>query len=716
MNEEKGITRLMKIFKDYLSSNAPDNQSLKNKSKSHIPFRLNLLFFIIFGLFVSLIIQLGYLQIVNSDQLEAKIKASSVRKIETSTPRGMIYDANGKVLVQNNSKPAITFTRSLNMEASDLLELAQNLTQKITIEIDESLTSRDLADTWLANPDNLEAARNRVSKGALSQADANEYQLIVDQVTEEEINFSDEELKVATVFKRLNSAQELTTVFVKNDYVTDEELAVIAENSQALPGIATGTDWDREVVEENSSLRSILGRVSTEQQGLPSDEADKYLEKGYARNDRVGTSFLEKQYEEVLQGTKSQKEITINYEGKIESIKESFAGEKGDNLKLTINSEFQQKVDEILKNNFQKLVAKGVADYSPGAYVVAINPKTGAILAMSGYYHDVKASELQEDTIGVYKKSFVPGSVVKAATLTAGWNNHVLNGNETLYDQPILLEGSNPKTSIFNKTGSGNRYVDAEKSLEISSNSYMIQIALRLLGIEYQGSKIAVPLIKYQEKAFEKLRAAMAQYGMGTTTGIDLPGEETGIQTPVSQLSDENHDGGKILDLAFGQFDTYTTIQLAQYVATIANNGVRLKPHLVEGIYGNDEQGQLGELKEAIAPEVLNQVELTTEELAIIQQGFRDVVTGTDPYTTGTMLQGAKMAISAKTGTAETSVFEDGQLFDTENLNAVAYGPSDDPEIAIAIMIPQLRGENRGYPNLEITKEIMDAYYDLFMQ
>lgn len=706
----------MKIFKDYLSSNTPDDQALKNKNKSHIPFRLNLLFFIIFALFVSLIIQLGYLQIVNSEQLEGKIKASSVRKIEISTPRGMIYDSTGKVLVQNNSKPAIVFTRGLNMEARDLLELAQNLNQKITIEIDENLTPRDLKDTWLANQENLETARKRVSKEALSQTDANEYQLIVDQVSDEEINFSAEELKVATIFKRLNSAQELTTVFVKNENVTDEELAIIAENNQDLPGIATGTDWGREVVEENSSLRSILGRVSTEQQGLPSEEADYYLEKGYARNDRVGTSFLEKQYEEVLQGTKAQQEITINYEGKIESIKESFAGEKGDNIKLTIHSEFQQKVDEILKNNFQKLVDNGFADYSPGAYVVAINPKTGGVLAMSGYYHDVKSSELQEDTIGVYKKSFVPGSVVKAATLTAGWNNHVLSGNETLYDQPILLEGSNPKTSIFNKTGSANRYVDAEKSLEISSNSYMIQIALRLLGINYQGSKIAVPMMKYQETAFKKLRTAMAQYGMGTETGIDLPGEETGIQTPLEYLSDENHDGGKILDLAFGQFDTYTPIQLAQYVATIANDGVRLKPHLVEGIYGNDTHGQLGELKELMEPEILNEVELTSEELAIIQKGFRDVVTGTDPYTTGTMLRGAKMAISAKTGTAETTVFEDGQLLDTENLNAVAYGPSDDPEIALAVVIPQLRGEKHGYPNLEITKEIMDAYYDLFMK
>ncbi|MBP8693597.1 MAG: penicillin-binding protein 2 [Enterococcus sp.] len=702
------MQKLKKMFSDTRQT----ENNAKNKVKSHIPFRLNLLFFVIFGLFVALIVQLGYLQIINGDSLQAKITASSVRKIETSTPRGMIYDATGKVLVTNNPNPAITFTRGLNMTAEDLLELAEELVTLIAIEIDENLTQRDLKDTWLARKENLEVARDRASKEALAE---NEYQAIVDQVTDEEIAFDDQALKVATVFKRLNSAQELTTIFVKNQNVTDQELAIIAERSSDLPGISTGMDWTREVVEENSSLQSIIGRVSTEQQGLPADEVEAYLAKGYARNDRVGTSFLEKQYESVLQGTKAQQEIAINHSGGIEAITEIFPGEKGDNLVLSINAEFQQKVDEILQKNYQKLIDDGFADYSPGAYVVAINPKTGGVLALSGYYHEVGSKEIQEDAIGIYKKAFVPGSVVKAATLTAGWNNGVLNGNEELYDQPIRLKGSNPKASIFNPDGRGNRWIDARKSLEISSNSYMIQIALRLLGIEYDGSEIYVPSVPEQKEAYEKLRKAMAEYGMGAVTGIDLPGEEIGIQTAVKYLSDANYDGGKLLDLAFGQFDTYTPIQLAQYVATIANDGVRLQPHLVQAIYANDEEGKLGQLKESLQPIALNEVDLTAAELAIIQDGFRDVVTGTDANTTGTMLQNSKMEISAKTGTAEMTVTDNGKLLDVENLNAVSYAPTSDPEIALAVVIPQLRGEKKGYPNLTITKEIMDVYYDMFM-
>lgn len=701
----------MQKFKELFSDGMPEENHKKNKQKSHIPFRLNLLFFIVFTLFVALIIQLGYLQIINGDSLQEKIEASSVRKVETSTPRGMIYDSAGNALVQNHANPAIIYTRGLNVTADELLSVAQKLVQLIEIETDEKLTERDLKDTWLADKDNLEAARKRLPKKEVE----NEYQALVDSVTPQEIAFDEEQLKVATIFKKLNSAQELTTVFVKNKNVTNEELAIVSEHSKEIAGISTGTDWSREVLAENDSIRSVIGKVSTEQQGLPAELMEEYLAKGYALNDRVGTSFLEKQYEEILQGTKSHREITINHEGEIQNQKEIFAGEKGDNLVLTMHSEFQSKVDGILKNEYQKLVDNDFATFSPGAYVVVLDTKTGGVLAMSGYYHEIHSKELQEDTIGVYKKSFVPGSVVKAGTLTAGWQSGVLSGNEVVYDQPIYLEGANPKASIFNRTGSNNQNLSARQALEVSSNSYMIQIALRLLGIQYHGNKISVPSLPNQAKAYEQLRSAMAQYGMGTKTGIDLPDEETGIQTPVKYLSGANNDGGKILDLSFGQFDTYTPLQLAQYVATIANDGVRLQPHLVEGIYGNSQDGGLGKVKQVIEPKVLNEVDLSGEELAIIQQGFRDVVTGTHPYTTGTRLRNSKMEIAAKTGTAEVDVYEDGKKYEVENSNVVAYGPASAPEVAVAVVMPQLNGLNRGPAHLEVTRQIMDTYYEMFM-
>lgn len=706
----------MKNLKDKVIKNirkGPEEPKTKSYRKSHVPFRLNFLFFVIFGLFVALIVQLGYLQIVNGDNIEKQLKASSVVEVNGSSPRGMIYDASGKPLVKNQANAAITFTRGNKMTAEDLLKTAQKLATLIDIPIDKNLTERDLKDFWLADPENLKKAQDQLSSKQKALGASEQYAATVDKVTDEDIAFNDDQLKVASIFKRMNSAQSLSTVYLKNSDVSDEELAIVAENMTELPGVSTGTDWTRKIV-EGSSLASLIGTVTTEEQGIPEENLDEYLAKGYARNDRVGRSYLEKQYEEVLQGSKSKSQITLDNSNNIESQKEIYAGSKGDNLVLTLDAKFQKEVDEILQDNFKSLMDSGAAEYSPGVYAVAINPKTGGILAMSGYQHEAESSKLQENAIGTFINAFVPGSVVKGGTLAAGWENGVLNGNEVLYDQPIRI-GSDVKASIFNPTGANNRNLSAEQALEVSSNSYMMQVALRLMGIEYQPG-ISIPTVDRQTEAYSKLRTAFASFGMGTKTGIDLPGEATGISTPVDKL-DTVSDGGKILDLAFGQFDTYTTLQLAQYAATVANGGQRLQPHIVSGIYGNDETGGLGSLKSAVEPTVLNEVGLTTDQMKIIQNGFYDAVHGTDAWATATGLASAKMELSAKTSTAETPIVdENGKTINLVNLNIVAYGPSDDADIAVAVVLPQVKSSTTSHPNVKIVKEIMDAYYDLYMK
>ncbi|WP_312498014.1 penicillin-binding protein 2 [Enterococcus sp.] len=706
----------MKNLRDkvvYSIRKGPEEPKAKSYRKSHVPFRLNFLFFIIFALFVALIVQLGYLQIVNGENIEKQLKASSVVEVKGSSPRGMIYDASGKALVENQANAAITFTRGNKMTAQDLLDTAQKLSELIEVPVDKNLSERDLKDFWLANEDNLEAATDRLSDDEKELSTSEQYTATVAKVTEEEIDFSDAELETATIFKRMNSAQSLSTVFIKTADVSDEELAIVAENMVDLPGISTGTDWTRKIV-EGSSLASLIGTVTSEEQGIPEESLDEFLAKGYARNDRVGRSYLEQQYEEVLQGTKSISEITLDNNNNIESQKETYAGAKGDNLVLTLDAAFQKEVDQILQDNFQDLIDSGAAEYSPGVYAVALNPKTGGVLAMSGYQHETQSNDLQENAIGTFINAFVPGSVVKGGTLAAGWENGVLSGNEVLYDQPIRI-GSDVKASIFNPSGTNNRNLSAVQALEVSSNSYMMQVALRLMGIEYQ-SGISIPTVDRQGDAYNKLRTAFASFGMGTETGIDLPGEATGISTSVENM-DTVSDGGKILDLAFGQFDTYTTLQLAQYAATVANGGQRLQPHIVSGVYGNDETGDLGTLKSAIEPTVLNEVGISDAQMDLIQQGFYEAVHGTDAWATATGLASAKMDVSAKTGTAETPIVDsNGKTISLVNLNIVAYGPSDDADIAIAIVMPQLKSGTTSHPNVKIAKEIMDAYYDLYMK
>ena len=415
---------------------------------------------------------------------------------------------------------------------------------------------------------------------------------------------------------------------------------------------------------------------------------DAYLQKGYSLNDRVGTSYLEKQYEEVLQGKRTVKEIHLDKYGDMESVENVEEGSKGKNIKLTIDLTFQDSVDNLLKSYFDSELSNGGAKSSEGVYAVALNPKTGAVLAMSGMKHNVETGDLTPDSLGTVTNVFVPGSVVKAATISSGWENGVLSGNQTLTDQPIVFQGSAPINSWYTPYY-GSFPVTAVEALEYSSNAYMLQTALGMMGQTYQPNMTVKT--NQLDSAMGKLRATFGEYGLGVSTEIDLPDESTGFIP-------QKFDLANYLTNAFGQFDNYTPMQLAQYVATIANNGVRLAPHIVEGIYDNNDKGGLGELIQAINTKEINKVNISESDMAILHQGFYQVSHGTSPLTTGRAFSdGATVSISGKTGTAESYV-AGGQK--ANNTNAVAYAPTENPQIAVAVVFPH---------NTNLTKNVGPA-------
>ncbi|MBV7389928.1 MULTISPECIES: peptidoglycan D,D-transpeptidase FtsI family protein [Enterococcus] len=704
---------LKKIFSPFIKLTrklADAERKHRGKSKtSHVPFRLNFLFFVIFTLFAILVGRLAYLQIDQKEALTKELDASTSVTVTGSTPRGMIYDAEGNALVSNQSNAAIIYTRGNNTEAADIYQLANRLNELIDMPVNEDLTSRDKKDYYLADPEHLEEAQNNLTNRQKVQSTSDQYSEMVKNVTDEQIDFNEEELKAATIFTNMNAATALNTVFVKNEGVTDEELAVISENASSLNGVSTGWDWSRSYSSNlDSSLRSILGTVSTEKEGLPADEVDEYLKKGYSLNDRVGQSYLEKEYESELQGKKSKTKVNLDKQGNVKSTEEINSGSKGNNLKLTINSTFQQKVEEIVERNYQTLISNGDAQYSPGVYVVVTDPNNGDILSMVGYSHKAGSSDLDEYALGTVNDFFEPGSVVKGATVTAGYEQGVITGNDTLIDEPIKLAGTAIKGSIYNRTSIGNQIsTNTVKALEWSSNAYMMKLVLRMLGVEYSYN-MTLPQIASTKAAYDKLRNSFAEYGLGVKTGIDLPSEDTGI---VRQNFGESTGpgGGNLLDLSFGQYDTYSALQLAQYAATVANGGTRISPHLVSGIYDNSSDGGLGDLEKEITGEALNNVNISAEQMAIIRQGFYQVVHGSDPNTTGTSLRTAALDMSAKTGTAETSVTVNGEVINTINSNLVAYAPSDNPTVSLSVVIPQLTSSHDSTAQT-IGREIIDAY------
>ncbi|WP_369351155.1 penicillin-binding protein PBP2B [Streptococcus hillyeri] len=671
---------------------------------SQMSSRINLIFAIIVALFVVLLLRLAQMQLLDKEFYTKKLTATTSYTVKNSSPRGKIYDAQGTLLVDNDIKEVVSFTRSNFATAEEMKKIAWDLSALVSYT-ETNVTTREKKDYYLADSSNYQAVvaslddSKKYDKFGNQLAESDIYANAIEAVTEEQINFSDEELKVAYIFSQMNATPTFGTTSLKTVDLTAEQIALISANKD-LPGISVRSDWERQNIAK--SLSPIIGKVSSEKAGLPAEEANEYLAKGYSLNDRVGTSYLEKSYEDVLKGTSQVRQITVDKKGKVIANQITQEGSKGKNIKLTIDLNFQEGVENILNQYFMAEKAEGNVELSEGAYAVALNPNTGAVLAMAGLSHDTTTGEVVKNALGTMTLVFTPGSVVKGATIALGYENGVIGGNQVLYDQAIQFAGSSPIKSWFTL---GSLPITATQALEYSSNTYMVQIAMKLMGQEYSpGMFLATNGL---DTAMAKLRSTYADFGLGVATGLDVSGESTGYIP-------EKFDSASLLTESFGQFDNYTTMQLAQYAATVANGGNRIAPHLVQGVYDTDKSGNLGNMLEEKGANTLNTVKVSAEEMGIIQQGFYDVVNSPSGYATGKAIGvGAAVPISAKTGTAESYVTNNsGESIYTTNMNVIAYAPSEKPQIAVAVVLPHETNFSSKASHL-MTRDIINLYNSL---
>ncbi|MFC5631180.1 MULTISPECIES: penicillin-binding protein PBP2B [Streptococcus] len=667
--------------------------------------RINLIFAVIVVLFIILLLRLAQMQLLDKTFYTEKLTATTSYTVKNSSPRGKIYDAQGTLLVDNDIKEVVSFTRSNFATAEEMKKTAWALSALVSYT-ETNVTTREKKDYYLADSANYQAVLDRLDKSKKFDkfgnrlAESDVYANAVEAVTDEQINFSDEELKVAYIFSQMNATPTFGTTSLKTVELTAEQIAIISANKD-LPGISVRSDWERKNIAQ--SLSPIIGKVSSEKAGLPAEEVKEYLAKGYSLNDRVGTSYLEKAYEDTLKGTPKVRQITVDKKGTIVDDNETQSGSRGKNIKLTIDLKFQEGVEKIINQYFLAEKAEGNVELSEGAYAVALNPHTGAVLAMAGLSHDTETGEIVQNALGAMTLVFTPGSVIKGATIASGYENGIISGNQILYDQAIQFAGSSPIKSWFTL---GSLPITATQALAYSSNTYMVQIAMKMMGQEYSPGMILST--SGLDSAMAKLRATYADFGLGVSTGLDVPGESTGYIP-------EKFDSAAILTESFGQFDNYTTMQLAQYVATVANGGNRIAPRLVQGFYDTDESGNLGNMIEEKGPNTLNTIKISTDELEIIQEGFYDVVNSSSGYATGKAIgEGAAVSISAKTGTAESYVTnKSGDSIYTTNMNVVAYAPSHNPKIAVAVVLPHETNFNSKASHL-MTRDIINLYHNLY--
>lgn len=659
-----------------------------------------MLFLLVFLLFSTLIVKLGDLQIIYGADYKNELQRTDATTTSISVPRGKIYDRNGKVIVDNSSLDAITYTKAQNQNPAEMLKTADVLSKLITPDVSK-VRDRDIRDFWIGKYPKKALAlvtKNEVKNLSNSQL----YNLELKRIPTSEIDAikNSSELKAVAIYKQFNGGYAMTPQTVKNKGVTPEEYAIVSENLDRLPGVDTTMDWERNYV-FGDTLKTVLGDVSSSEQGLPQDQLDKYLAEGYNRNDRVGTSYLEEEYQNVLQGQKEQMKNIIDKSGNVTSTEVVSPGQSGKSLVLSIDMDLQQQTENIIEDVLTKTKQMPNTSLLKQAFVVLMDPHTGEILTMAGKQLATDPTTGKpgfiDDALGNITTSYNAGSAVKGATVLTGYQTGAIHPGSTQLDEPLLIKGT-PMKKSYKTFG----VINDLTALQVSSNVYMWKTVIAMAGGHYVQNQ---PLDLNLAKTFHTMRQSFSQFGLGSRTGIDLPNETAGFQGAEQKP-------GLLLDLAIGQYDTYTTMQLAQYVSTIANGGYRVQPHIVKEIRDPDPKtNELGPIIDEIKPNILNRIDEPIDWIKRVQTGFQMVMKpGGTAYS---YFQGVDYNPAGKTGTAQA--FDHGQP--VMNVSLVSFAPFDNPEIAMAVLVPSAYTSASGpSPNEEIGRRVLDAYFNLKKQ
>ena len=650
---------------------------------------------------LTISVKLFSIQILNNKYYNKKLESLTVKTFYSdSSPRGRIYDRNGVVIVDNKSRKVISYKKDSSITTEKEISLAYLLSTYIDVDYSK-LTDNMLREFWVLK--NKSKSLKKITDDEwkalklrkLTQSDINK--LKIKRVTDEELSmYNDEDREACYIYNLMNRGYYYTEKIIKNVDVTDLEYANVAVNLDKLPGFSVKLDWERYYPYDNV-FRSILGTVSNSTSGIPYNMKDYYLKEGYALNDRVGLSYIEYQYENYLKGKKAK--YKLNDDGSYTEIEK---GSRGNDLVLTIDIELQKEVEKILEEELIKAKSEKYTEYFDKSYVIINDPNTGEILAMAGK-QIVKTDSgysILDYTPGVFTSSVTPGSVVKGASHIVGYNTGALKIGEVRKDECMKI-ASTPIKCSFKTYGN----IDDLQALQYSSNIYQFYTAINVGGGVY---KYNAPLV-IDESAFDTYRNTFASFGLGVKTGIDLPNESLGYKG-TSRLS------GLLLDFSIGQYDTYTPIQIAQYMSTIAT-GNRLQPHVLKAVFSSKNE-KFKDVVYEFEPHILNTLDTEKKYLDRVKMGLKLVMSSG----TGASYIDKKYNAAGKTGTAQSFIDTDkDNKIDTATTTATfsAYAPYDDPKVVFTVISPDVSLDSISYNkmskvNNRITKRVSQKYFDIY--
>ena len=646
---------------------------------------------IVILLFLFIIFMLGYINVYKHSFYARKLDDKQNKYISlASAPRGRILDRNGNILVDNIGVKTIVYKKSNSVKKTDEIEIAKKLADLITLDYNESI--RELKDYYILlnkeETDNLitDKEYDLYNNRKLSNDDLYKYKL--ERITEEMLStFNDKDRLTAHIYSLMNKGYKYEIKIIKDKDVTEEEYAKIIESN--IKGVTGSISWER-TYPYNNVLRKIFGTVSSRENGVPNDKKSYYLNKGYSLNDRVGTSYLEEYYEEYLKGKKAI--YKVNNDNTLTLIEKE---EKGNDLVLSIDINLQMEVEKIIQDKIIAGKKLKNTEYYNHAYAIISNPNDGSILTMAGQRLNENTNVFSDISPNIINSAYTMGSVVKGASQTVGYQTNVIEPNKYMTDSCVKLYLV-PEKCSFKRLGRINDIT----ALKWSSNYYQFITAIKASGKTYRYNM----KLNSTKDDFKRYRDTFASYGLGVLTDIDLPNEKPGI-IGTKQADD------LLLNLSIGQYDTYTPIELVQYINTIANNGKRIKLSLMNKIVDSDNK-----VIKKNDSKVLNDVKLDNYYFERLKEGFRQVLDGG----TGAGYTELKYKPAGKTGTSES--FYDSDLdgkvdVKTISMSYAMFAPVDNPKYSLVVISPNVSHTNGkteyiAYINKHISKEVSKILFE----
>lgn len=676
-------------------------------------------------------VRLVDLQIVKGSEYAEINNERLVRAYSVAAPRGEILDNKGKPLVENRTGYSIRVQKiGLNDdELNRILYSAAKLAAEYGAETESSFpivkdeNGKSLAFDFTIEENGgtrpVEGVKypKTTEKPDEKTSDAKE--------TEDKTNAGDSEEKKAEkleAWKKDNkltdfsSAEEILGFYekkyaVSSEYDSDTALAITAiryamdkanfseKNSYKLcrdvdmavvqqikeqysdfPGIDVVIEPFRSFT-KGTLAAHILGRTGR----IYAEEYAEMKNDGYGINDMIGKDGLEKVLEKYLKGKDGYKSVEMSRGGGVTRILQDKEPKSGNYAKLTLDRDLQEATENALKEKISQAVGTG-----SGA-AIAVNPKTGGVLAMASYptydlstfnedYDKLIKSKTKPLINRVLNGTYSPGSTFKPLTSVAALESGTITPDTYITDlgKYTYYPSYQPTCLVYSSSGATHGTINVSQAIGVSCNYFFYDVGRRM-GIE-------------------TLDQYASNFGLGQTTGIELP-ESTGILASPSNR--ESAGGvwypGDVLQAAIGQSDNlFTPAQLASYICTLLNKGKRYSLHLVDEVVDYDTNEVV--LKKE--PEVLSDNPISDSTYNAVTDGMRRVVTS---GTASAAFASSKYKAAGKTGTAEVPDGADNVLF-------VGFAPYDDPEIVVAVIIEH--GASSSF-SAGVAREIFDAYMQI---